>query len=80
MQEAKKWNKFLGCNILLSSINCCKIFGEVVKTLVYFFKQRILCMSNNIEANARILIVDDTPQNTQVLGTILLKKGVVLNM
>ena len=37
-------------------------------------------MSNNIEANARILIVDDTPQNTQVLGTILLKRGYRINV
>ncbi|QTA81779.1 Two component system response regulator/histidine kinase [Desulfonema limicola] len=35
---------------------------------------------NNIEKDARILIVDDTPQNTQILGTILLKEGYKINV
>ncbi|MDM8536642.1 hybrid sensor histidine kinase/response regulator [Desulfobacterales bacterium HSG17] len=37
-------------------------------------------MSSHIETDARILIVDDTPQNTQILGTILLKEGYKINV
>ena len=37
-------------------------------------------MNNNIIENARILIVDDTPQNTQILGTILIKQGYRINV
>lgn len=37
-------------------------------------------MNDNVREDARILIVDDTPQNTQILGTILLKEGYKINV